>query len=52
MQIKQTKFKECFLVKPKIFNDVRGQFFETFRLNVFEKYIGTELNFVQHSHSS
>tara|TARA_A100001388_G_C28768228_1_gene502112 strand:- start:491 stop:1027 length:537 start_codon:yes stop_codon:yes gene_type:complete len=52
MQFKKTKFDDCFLIKPKVFVDVRGHFFETFRDNVFKKYIGKEINFVQHSHSN
>ena len=38
MQFKKRKFDDCF--KPKVFVDVRGHFFETFRDNVFKKYIG------------
>ena len=45
MQFKKTKFDDCFLIKPKVFVDVRGHFFETFRDNVFKKYIGKEISF-------
>tara|TARA_B100000989_G_scaffold42798_2_gene27254 strand:- start:508 stop:1044 length:537 start_codon:yes stop_codon:yes gene_type:complete len=52
MQIERTKIDDCFLIKPKFFDDNRGHFFETYRQNVFQKYIGKEIAFVQHSHSS
>lgn len=47
MQIEQTPLKDCFILKPKIWNDARGFFFENFNKEIFEKLSGKEANFVQ-----
>ena len=39
------------LLKPKIFNDDRGFFFESFNEDNFNKTIGKEIKFVQDNHS-
>lgn len=35
MEISATNFKGLYLIKPKIFNDIRGYFFESFKLEAF-----------------
>ena len=39
------------LLKPNIFNDKRGFFFESWNQNIFNKSIGKEVKFVQDNHS-
>ena len=46
MTIVEASIKDVLLIEPKVFKDDRGYFFESFRLNAFEKF-GLELNFVQ-----
>ena len=40
------------LLKPSIFKDQRGYFFESWNQNVFNKYVGKQVSFVQDNHSS
>tara|TARA_B100000700_G_C14970114_1_gene820918 strand:+ start:494 stop:1069 length:576 start_codon:yes stop_codon:yes gene_type:complete len=40
------------LIKPSIFKDERGYFFESWNQNVFNKYVGRKVGFVQDNHSS
>ena len=35
MQAEETKLKGCFLLKPSVFEDARGYFFESFNKAVF-----------------
>tara|TARA_B100002052_G_scaffold275402_1_gene279260 strand:+ start:234 stop:782 length:549 start_codon:yes stop_codon:yes gene_type:complete len=44
--IEKQELEGVFLLKPKIFNDYRGYFFESFKYSVFEE-IGLKLEFVQ-----
>jgi len=46
-----TSLKDCFLIEPKVHNDSRGIFFESFNKLVLEKKLGLPLNFVQDNHS-
>ncbi len=48
MQIVQKIFDSAFLIKPEIFSDQRGFFYEFFNLRRFREMTGlTEINFVQ-----
>lgn len=47
MQVEETKLKGCFLIKPTVFEDSRGYFFESFNQQKFENAIGDKINFVQ-----
>ena len=47
MQITETKLKGCFIIEPKIFEDNRGYFFESFNEKKFKELTGVEVNFVQ-----
>ena len=51
MVIEETYLKGCFILKPKIYKDERGCFFESYNKNDFEKMIGISVNFVQDNES-
>ena len=51
MKIEETHLKGCFVITPKIFEDERGYFFESFNKNVFEQETGINVNFVQDNQS-
>ena len=47
----ETRLKGCFVLEPKIFEDERGYFFESFNHREFCEAIGQEINFVQDNQS-
>ena len=47
----ETKLKGCFIIEPKIFNDERGYFMESFNEETFQKGIGQSVHFVQDNQS-
>lgn len=47
MKVEETYLKGCFVITPKVFNDERGYFLETFNQKVFSKETGIKTNFVQ-----
>lgn len=47
MEIIQTKLKDCFIIKPTIFEDSRGFFYESFNQKKFESLSGLSVGFVQ-----
>mgnify|MGYP005657475733 FL=1 len=51
MNIISTKIEGVYLIKPKIFNDDRGSFFESFNMKVFQKKTNQKINFVQDNQS-
>jgi dTDP-4-dehydrorhamnose 3,5-epimerase len=51
MEIQETGLKDCFIIKPRIFEDARGYFFESFNKNTFEEKTGLSGNFVQDNQS-
>ncbi|KJD34097.1 dTDP-4-dehydrorhamnose 3,5-epimerase [Tamlana nanhaiensis] len=51
MIVTETKLKGCFIIEPKVFNDSRGYFLESFNQNTFEKKTGVSVNFVQDNES-
>lgn len=51
MQITETQLKGCYVLEPKIFEDERGIFFESYKKNEFERATGQNIDFVQHNHS-
>ncbi|TBN00190.1 dTDP-4-dehydrorhamnose 3,5-epimerase [Hyunsoonleella flava] len=51
MIVEKTELKDCFIIKPKIFQDQRGYFFESFNKELFKLTIGKEINFVQDNES-
>lgn len=46
-----TKLEGCFIIEPKIFQDERGYFMESFNQKTFQNGIGQEINFVQDNQS-
>ena len=46
-----TKLEGCFVIEPKIFNDERGYFLESFNENTFQNGIGNQVQFVQDNQS-
>jgi len=46
-----TKLEGCFIIEPKIINDERGYFMESFNENTFQKGIGQSVHFVQDNQS-
>lgn len=47
MNLKETGFEGCYIIEPKVFNDERGFFLETFNQEKFEKSTGQQIDFVQ-----
>ncbi len=52
MEIEPTFIEGCFIIKPKVFNDVRGSFFESFNQESFKKASGIHVEFVQDNQSN
>ncbi len=50
MEIIETKLKGVFVIKPKVFEDARGYFFESYSRNAFAQ-AGLNLDFVQDNQS-
>lgn len=46
-----TKLEGCIVIEPKIFNDERGCFLESYNENTFQKGIGKQIHFVQDNQS-
>lgn len=51
MKYLPTPLEDCFLIKPAVFKDARGQFSETFNKKVFEATTGLSIDFVQDNES-
>ncbi|PZD79116.1 dTDP-4-dehydrorhamnose 3,5-epimerase [Mesonia sp. K7] len=51
MVVEQTKLKDCFLIKPNVFKDKRGLFFESYHKKRFHQETGLNIDFVQDNHS-
>ena len=51
MNFISTKLEGCIVIEPKIFNDERGYFLESFNENTFQKGIGKQIHFVQDNQS-
>ncbi|MGB3298710.1 MAG: dTDP-4-dehydrorhamnose 3,5-epimerase [Phormidesmis sp.] len=52
MQITQTKIPEVVIIEPRVFQDERGFFLESFNQNAFDEAIGKHYSFVQDNHSA
>ncbi|MEI6050758.1 MAG: dTDP-4-dehydrorhamnose 3,5-epimerase [Bacteroidota bacterium] len=50
MKVIATQIPEVLIFEPEVFGDHRGYFFESFRQDVFEKYVG-KIQFVQDNQS-
>ena len=51
MEIQNTPLKDCFIVKPRVFKDERGIFFETFNEKAFNEATGITTPFIQDNQS-
>jgi len=51
MIVQKTKLDDVYLIQPKVFNDKRGHFFESFNQQKFQETIGEKVNFVQDNQS-
>lgn len=51
MKLQQTPLKDCFILKPTIFKDDRGLFYETYNHKIFEQITGLKIDFVQDNQS-
>lgn len=51
MNAEETYLKGCFILTPKIYEDERGFFFESFNKKTFEAETGVTANFVQDNQS-
>mgnify|MGYP001965380526 CR=1 FL=1 len=51
MEVKHTKIKDCFILKPKVFHDARGYFMEAFNAQSFNAQTGLTIGFVQENES-
>lgn len=47
MEIIQTGVNDCFILKPRVFSDHRGYFFESYNHKQFVEQTGLDINFVQ-----
>lgn len=47
----ETKLQGCFILEPKIFEDDRGYFFESYNKKAFDSGIGNSVDFVQDNQS-
>ena len=51
MKVTPLSIPDVLLIEPQIFEDNRGFFFESFRLDGFQKATSLNINFVQDNHS-
>ena len=51
MEVTKTAIADVLLIKPRVFGDARGFFFESFNQRVFQETTGVTLPFVQDNHS-
>ncbi|MAV58455.1 MAG: dTDP-4-dehydrorhamnose 3,5-epimerase [Candidatus Marinimicrobia bacterium] len=51
MYIEECFIKDLKILKPKVFNDDRGYFFESYNKKIFEEVVGKPINFVQDNQS-
>jgi dTDP-4-dehydrorhamnose 3,5-epimerase len=51
MKVTRLKIPDVLLIEPRVFEDARGFFFESFREDVFKKETSLNVSFVQDNHS-
>ena len=51
MKVTSLKIPDVLLIEPRVFEDARGFFFESFREDVFKKETSLNVSFVQDNHS-
>jgi dTDP-4-dehydrorhamnose 3,5-epimerase len=51
MEIVEKVLTDAFVLKPRVFEDERGYFYESFNEKVFKSLTGIQANFIQDNHS-
>ena len=51
MKVTRLAIPDLLLIEPQVYNDERGNFFESFNQIKFEEIIGSNINFVQDNQS-
>jgi dTDP-4-dehydrorhamnose 3,5-epimerase len=51
MHVIETELREILILEPRVFEDGRGFFFESYNQRVFQERTGLNPRFVQHNHS-
>lgn len=51
MIAERTNLEGCLVLKPRVFKDERGNFFESFNQNFLDSFLGYKVNFVQDNQS-
>lgn len=51
MTLEPTPLADCFIIMPRVFEDERGEFFESFRKDTFRKLANLDVDFVQDNQS-
>ena len=51
MEIVKKVLTDAFVLKPRVFEDDRGYFYESFNDKVFELLTGVKINFIQDNQS-
>ncbi|WP_280540219.1 dTDP-4-dehydrorhamnose 3,5-epimerase [Chromohalobacter sp. 11-W] len=51
MEVIETRIPDVKLIKPKVFGDERGYFYESFNQKAFDEAVGHPVTFVQDNHS-
>ena len=47
MNIRNTNIPDVVIIEPRVFNDARGYFFESYNKKSFDELIGDDINFIQ-----
>ena len=51
MKVRETNLKGCYVIEPKVFEDKRGYFYESFNKTTFFELTGLKIDFVQDNES-
>lgn len=51
MTVKNSNLKDCFIIHPRVFEDDRGYFYESYNKQGFKKQTGLDIDFVQDNQS-
>ncbi len=52
LELQRTPLRDCFILKPTVFQDHRGTFYESYNHERFEETTGLEIDFVQDNQST
>lgn len=51
MTVENSNLKDCFIIHPRVFEDSRGYFYESYNKQGFKKQTGLDIDFVQDNQS-